>query len=88
MTALQQPSFFDVADEPRLGALAGRVQRTSLRDGAWVDHLPGWLDGSDDACSSGWFSDANRAEWKAMYTPGCDPDPCATQSRAPAARLE
>jgi len=67
MTALQQPSFFDVADEPRLGALAGRVQRTSLRDGAWVDHLPGWLDGSDEVLQTLLNEVPWRAERRTMY---------------------
>ena len=51
MTVLRQPSMFDVADELELTPLAGRVQRTELTDGAWVDHLPGWLTGSD-SCSN------------------------------------
>jgi len=67
MTALQQPSFFDVADEPRLGALAGRVQRTALRDGAWVDHLPGWLDGSDEVLQTLLNEVPWRAERRTMY---------------------
>lgn len=33
------PSF-----DPELGA----ARRLNLGDGAWVDHLPGWLDGHDD----------------------------------------
>ena len=67
MTAPQQPSFFDVADEPRLGALAGRVQRTALRDGAWVDHLPGWLDGSDEVLQTLLNEVPWRAERRTMY---------------------
>jgi len=67
MTAPQQPSFFDVADEPRLGALAGRVQRTALRDGAWVDHLPGWLDGSDEVLQTLLTEVPWRAERRTMY---------------------
>ncbi len=39
--------MFDAADEPELTALAGRLTRVQLSDGAWVDHLPGWLLGSD-----------------------------------------
>ena len=45
VTVLHQPSMFDTADAPELTALAGRVRRTELTDGAWVDHLPGWLEG-------------------------------------------
>lgn len=67
MTTLQQPSFFDVADEPRLGTLAGRIQRTILRDGAWVDHLPGWLDGSDEVLQTLLNEVPWRAERRTMY---------------------
>ncbi len=47
VTVWHQPSMFDTADAPELTALEGRVRRTELTDGAWVDHLPGWLAGSD-----------------------------------------
>lgn len=39
--------MFDTADQPELTALPGRVRRVELSDGAWVDHLPGWLLGSE-----------------------------------------
>lgn len=47
MTIAFQPSMFDVDAEPELTALTGRVRRTVLTDGAWVDRLPGWMRGSD-----------------------------------------
>jgi len=47
MSLTHQPSMWDVAEEPRLTALAGRVVRHQLGSGAWVDHLPGWVEGSD-----------------------------------------
>ena len=47
MSLAHQPSMWDVADEPALTPLAGRVTRHPLSRGAWVDHLPGWLEGSD-----------------------------------------
>jgi alkylated DNA repair dioxygenase AlkB len=49
MTIALQPSLFDsVADDgPGFGSLTGRLERTPLTRGAWVDHLPGWLAGSD-----------------------------------------
>jgi alkylated DNA repair dioxygenase AlkB len=42
-----QPSMFDLveSDEATLGPLT--PQRHLLSHGAWVDHLPGWLRGSD-----------------------------------------
>ena len=42
-----QPSMWDVAEEAALTPLAGRVVRRELSRGAWVDHLPGWVSGSD-----------------------------------------
>ena len=42
-----QASLLDLADDVRLGALTGTVTRTPLAHGAWVDHRPGWVEGSD-----------------------------------------
>ncbi len=71
MTALHQPSMFDVltddAGAPQLGPLAGRIARTELSGGAWVDHLPGWLSGSDQVLD-GLLADVPwRAEERQMY---------------------
>jgi alkylated DNA repair dioxygenase AlkB len=38
--------MLDLAEEARLGPLAPR--RHPLTRGAWVDHLPGWVHGSDE----------------------------------------
>jgi alkylated DNA repair dioxygenase AlkB len=42
-----QASLFDCDRAPELEPLAGRVRRTRLSDGAWVDLCPGWLSGAD-----------------------------------------
>ena len=47
MSLAHQPSMWDVAEEATLTPLAGRVVRHRLSQGAWVDHLPGWIEGSD-----------------------------------------
>src|SRR3954465_12853849 len=47
-TRPSQPSMWDLAEEATLSPLAGRVVRHELSDGAWVDHLPGWVSGSDE----------------------------------------
>ena len=47
MSLAHQPSMWDVAEEATLTPLAGRVVRHQLSRGAWVDHLPGWVEGSD-----------------------------------------
>ena len=67
MTVLRQPSMFDVADEPELTPLPGRVQRTELTDGAWVDHLPGWLTGSEQLLDTLLADVPWRAERRQMY---------------------
>ncbi|MER6083674.1 alpha-ketoglutarate-dependent dioxygenase AlkB [Streptomyces sp. NPDC001833] len=41
-----QGSLFDQTDELRLGTLDG-IGRTALGSGAWIDVLPGWLNGAD-----------------------------------------
>jgi alkylated DNA repair dioxygenase AlkB len=67
MSLAHQPSMWDVADEPALTPLAGRVTRNALSRGAWVDHLPGWVEGSDAVLGVllgdiGW-----RADRRQMY---------------------
>ena len=47
MQLAHQPSMWDLADEAALTPLAGRVQRHALSRGAWVDHLPSWITGSE-----------------------------------------
>lgn len=64
MTAARQPSMFDVLAAPSLGRLA--PGRHELSDGAWVDHQPGWVGGSeavlDVLLGIDW-----RAERRVMY---------------------
>jgi alkylated DNA repair dioxygenase AlkB len=57
--------MWDVADEPALTPLS--VTRHRLSRGAWVDHLPGWVQGSDAVLEVllgdiGW-----RADRRQMY---------------------
>ncbi|MGY1637282.1 alpha-ketoglutarate-dependent dioxygenase AlkB [Geodermatophilus sp. SYSU D00742] len=65
MSLAHQPSMWDVAEEPALGPLT--VARHHLSRGAWVDHLPGWVSGSDTVLEVllgdiGW-----RADRRQMY---------------------
>jgi alkylated DNA repair dioxygenase AlkB len=48
MSLAHQPSMWDLAEEATLGPLAAAVTRHHLSAGAWVDHLPGWVSGSDE----------------------------------------
>ncbi|MEX5719363.1 alpha-ketoglutarate-dependent dioxygenase AlkB [Geodermatophilus maliterrae] len=65
MSLAHQPSMWDVAEEPSLAPLAPTRHR--LGRGAWVDHLPGWVRGSDAVLEVllgdiGW-----RADRRQMY---------------------
>jgi alkylated DNA repair dioxygenase AlkB len=63
-----QPSMWEVADAgPGLGALGGRLVRNELSRGAWVDHLPGWVRGSDEVLQVLLGQVEWRAERRRMY---------------------
>jgi alkylated DNA repair dioxygenase AlkB len=61
-----QGSLFDQADELRLGPLDG-ISRTHLGFGAWLDVLPGWLNGSDVLFGQLAAEVPWRAERRKMY---------------------
>jgi alkylated DNA repair dioxygenase AlkB len=65
MSLAHQPSMWDLAEEPAVGPLS--VMRHHLGRAAWVDHLPGWISGSDAVLEVllgdiGW-----RADRRQMY---------------------
>lgn len=65
--AAYQPSMLDLADAgPILGPLAGLCRR-ELDRGAWVDHLPGWVNGSDAVLDTLLHQVDWRAERRRMY---------------------
>ncbi len=66
-TLAHQPSMLDLAPEASLGPLAGRLRRHELTRGAWVDHLPGWVRGSEIVLQT-LLTDVDwRAERREMY---------------------
>ena len=68
MTIAVQPSLFDTAAAvPTFAPLTGRVRRTPLSHGAWVDHLTGWLEGSDALFEELVAAVPWRAERRQMY---------------------
>nr|WP_240917089.1 alpha-ketoglutarate-dependent dioxygenase AlkB [Nocardioides sp. HDW12B] len=70
MALTLQPSLFDPPDSPDAGsssALAGRLRRTTLTRGAWVDHCPGWLTGADEVFLDLLRSVPWQAERRQMY---------------------
>lgn len=66
--AAYQPSMLDLADAgPTLGPLPGQIRRHQLSRGAWVDHLPGWVCGSDTVLDTLLTEVPWRAERRTMY---------------------
>ncbi len=59
--------MLDLAEQASLGPLAGRVRRHQLSRGAWVDHLPGWVHGSDLLLDTLLHKVPWRAERREMY---------------------
>ena len=66
MTVLQS-SLFDTGSEPALRPLDGLVRRVPLGAGAWVDHLPGWVERSDLLFEALVAGVAWRADERTMY---------------------
>ncbi|MEU4237967.1 alpha-ketoglutarate-dependent dioxygenase AlkB [Actinoplanes sp. NPDC026619] len=62
MTSNYQPSMLDLVagPTPALEPLAGRLVRHRLTAGAWVDVLPGWMQGSDEV-----FETLLGIDWRA-----------------------
>jgi alkylated DNA repair dioxygenase AlkB len=74
MTLAHQPSMWDLAEEATLTPLAGRVVRHQLSAGAWVDHLPGWVSGSDEVLEVllgdiGWREDRRQMYEREVAVP-------------------
>ncbi|MGC5329123.1 alpha-ketoglutarate-dependent dioxygenase AlkB [Micromonospora sp. DT62] len=95
--AAYQPSMLDLtAAQPSLGPLGGRLRRHPLTPGAWVDHLPGWVAGSDQVFDTLLRDVPWRAERRTMYDAEVDvprllcwyaghrplPHPLLTEARA------
>ena len=74
MSLAHQPSMWDLAEEADPGA-AGRPRvRHELSDGAWVDHLPGWVAGSDEVLEVllgdiGWREDRRQMYEREVAVP-------------------
>ena len=62
-----QPSMLDQMTAPSIGPLAGALMRHRLTAGAWVDVLPGWVQGSDEVFETLRTAVDWRAERRQMY---------------------
>ncbi len=62
-----QGSLFDSATEPTLRPIGGSIRRIPLRGGAWIDHLPGWVERADLLFESLVDTVAWRSEERVMY---------------------
>jgi alkylated DNA repair dioxygenase AlkB len=74
MSLAHQPSMWDIAEEATLSPLAGQVTRHALTRGAWVDHLPGWVSGSDEVLDVllgdiGWREDRRQMYEREVAVP-------------------
>src|SRR3712207_9025588 len=72
MSLAHQPSMWDLAEEATLGALA--VTRHHISRGAWVDHVPGWVRGSDEVLEVllgdiGWREDRRQMYEREVAVP-------------------
>jgi alkylated DNA repair dioxygenase AlkB len=63
---MTQPSMLDLDPVATLGPLSA-LRRHVLRGGAWVDHLVGWVHGSDEVFEALRAGVDWRAERRAMY---------------------
>jgi alkylated DNA repair dioxygenase AlkB len=67
MVVVYQPSMLELTDDgPALGPLSG-IRRHPLRRGAWVDHVSGWVLGSDAVLRTLLVDVDWRAERRKMY---------------------
>lgn len=66
MTLDFQPSLLDIGVGPNLTDLAA-AERNSLSQGAWVDHLPGWVHGADSIFTDLVEQIPWRGEQRPMY---------------------
>jgi alkylated DNA repair dioxygenase AlkB len=67
MSLALQASLLDLAEAVSLAPLDSRVRRTPLSRGAWVDHRPGWVEGSDAVLESLLHAIPWRSERRRMY---------------------
>jgi alkylated DNA repair dioxygenase AlkB len=67
MTQAFQASLLDECQLPGPGPLPGRVRRTPLTHGAWIDVLPGWMGGADALFERLRDTVPWRAERRRMY---------------------
>jgi alkylated DNA repair dioxygenase AlkB len=62
----QQRSLFD-SGEPRFDPELARLSRIPLGKGAWIDHLPGWLEGHETLLDQLWATTQWQSHRRHMY---------------------
>jgi alkylated DNA repair dioxygenase AlkB len=62
----QQRSLFD-GGEPRFDPRLAHLSRIPLDKGAWVDHVPGWLEGHETVLDALWATTQWQSHWRHMY---------------------
>ncbi len=66
--------MWDLAEEATLRPLVGQLVRHELSAGAWVDHFPGWVSGSDEVLEVllgdiGWREDRRQMYEREVAVP-------------------
>ena len=74
MTLAHQPSMWDVAEEAGAHPAGRAGHPAPLSRGAWVDHLPGWVEGSDQVLDVllgdiGWREDRRQMYEREVEVP-------------------
>ena len=64
--SVQQSSLFD-SGEPRFDRHLARRARIPLDKGAWLDHIPGWLEGNETLLETLWSTTGWRSQRRRMY---------------------
>jgi alkylated DNA repair dioxygenase AlkB len=62
----QQRSLFD-GGEPRFDPRLHRLCRIPLDEGAWIDHIPGWLEGHESLLDTLWETTRWQSHRRRMY---------------------
>ena len=62
----QQRGLFDSC-EPRFDRRLARLCHMPLDEGAWVDHVPGWLEGHEALLEALWLTTRWQSHRRRMY---------------------
>jgi alkylated DNA repair dioxygenase AlkB len=67
MSPVHQPSLLDSGSSVEVPVIGDAAERTILTDGAWIEHLPEWIKGSDQLFQRLLHAVPWRAERRRMF---------------------